>query len=90
MELLQVLPFGAFIEEGGLRVAFLFAQNSIADLRRRVMIVVMAFRMDMGQMLVGPAHPVDQFKNVNGFEAVLFHGVAHLHAARQEGDARDV
>lgn len=89
MQFAEILLFYCRIEEGVLRGPFFVAHDRVADLRRSVMIVIMPFRMGVGQMLVGPAHAEDQLQNVYGFEAVFLHGVAHFHAAGKEGDPRD-
>ena len=90
MQFAEILLFYCLIEESVLRGQFCLAHDGVADLGRLIMIVVVPFRVGMRQVLIGLAHSVDELKNVDRLETVLFHGVAHFHAASQEGDAGDI
>lgn len=90
MQFAEILLFYCLVKESILRGEFFLAHDRIADLGRLVVIVVVPFRVGMRQMLIGLAHSVDQFQNVDRFEPVLFHGVAHFHAAGKEGDTGDI
>ena len=90
MQFAEILLFYCLVKEGILRGAFFLAHDRIAYLGRLIVIVVVPFRVGMRQVLIGLAHSVDELKNVDRLETVLFHGVAHFHAASQEGDAGDI
>ena len=90
MQVAEILLFYCLIEESVLRGQFCLAHDGVADLGRLVVIVFMPLGVAVRQVLIGLAHSIDELKNVDRLETVLFHGVAHFHAAGQERNAGDI
>ena len=94
MQFLQIAVPGGGGEEVGQSGFFVGTHGGVPHLRRRIVVVafcvVMTFRMSVSQVLVGAAHAVDELQDVNGFEALFFHGVAHIDAAGEERNLCDV
>ena len=90
MQFAEILLFYCLVKESVLRGAFFLAHDCVADLGRLIMIVIVPFRVGMRQVLIGLAHSVYQLQDVDCLESVLFHDVAHFHAAGEEGNAGDI